>query len=228
MNFKLYFNQLKVYQKIELYLLVIMFYGSILYFYSDIFIIKNTKNTTIIKHKDINSFKNKIVKKDQLFFIKYIEKNIKKYNLFSNTIKINNNTIKVSLNGKYNDIINFIKNIEQHLILKNIILQKDKRKIVLNLTIKIDYFYNLLASNLSDTNVPNPFLKIKEKKILKTKNLSLNLNLSAIIGDIVYINEKPYKKYDTISGYKIIKIDLNSVVLKQKDKYLTLRLYDDK
>lgn len=228
MNFKLYFNQLKVYQKIELYLLVIMFYGSILYFYSDIFIIKNTKNTTIIKHKDINSFKNKIVKKDQLFFIKYIEKNIKKYNLFSNTIKINNNTIKVSLNGKYNDIINFIKNIEQHLILKNIILQKDKRKIVLNLTIKIDYFYNLLASNLSDTNVPNPFLKIKEKKILKTKNLSLNLNLSAIIGDIVYINEKPYKKYDTISGYKIIKIDLNNVVLNQKDKYLTLRLYDDK
>ena len=85
LNFKLYFKQLKLYQKVELYLLIIMFYGSMLYFYSDTF---HTQPINTVKHKNINDFKNKIIKKDQLFFIKYIEQNIKEYNLFSNSIKL--------------------------------------------------------------------------------------------------------------------------------------------
>ena len=200
-----------------------MLYGSILYFYPNRS--KNTETSTSTSLK-IKNFDSKIIKKDQIFFIRYIEKYISKNHLFSTQIKINNNSILVSLEGKFKDFINFILFIEKHLVIKKIDITYINNKLSANILFKTKYLYNpnSLKQIVSNTDIPNIFRPIKDQN--RTKPFK-QFNLSTIFDKTVCINNKFYKLYDNIGEYKIIKIDLKSVILNNKDKNITLKVDDD-
>ena len=227
MSFKNYFNNLKLYQKIELYLLVIMFYMAILYYNDTVFYNNSSKDIQNIKQNkiyNIDDFKNKIQKKDQIFFIKYLEKTIDSFSLFTRNIIVKNGNLTIEIDGKFTNMIKFITTIEQHIIIKNISFEKKDLKLVSTIRLKTKYFYNKNGIKSDFQIVPNPFIAIKDSnKTIKSKQLELN----GIFNDTVLINHNSYKKGDIIDGYKITTINLDNIIIQKENKQKILRLYDE-
>lgn len=145
---------------------------------------------------------------DLEFFIK--ENNIQ-LNKISNTKKSINIEIKSSLINQ----IKFIKFVEDYSNFAKIKYLKNEGEVLI-LDIVFDKFY---IKNSFDLNTK--LINIKNKK---TKDLDLNLSLFAIVDNKALINDKWLKIEDFIYTYKIIEININSVILMNSLKTIELMI----
>lgn len=229
MNISKKFIKLKLFQKVEIYLMVIMFYGVILYYIDNIYpnkpiIIKkyienniSKKEPPNIKKLNINETISLIDKKATLLDISISKIDIK-------------SKIYINFSGKFINILNLLNYIKKHFQIFDIKLQKSNKTIEVKIEIGLKYFFNLGMLDNNYTNIPSPFGKIISKKpYLKGKRVE-ELKLIAIILDEVNINNIWYKNKDFITKNKqIIIIDNNTIMLKDsitKEKKI-LKIYRD-
>ena len=236
MSIKLNFQKLTIFQKIEVYLLVIMFYGSILYFFDDMFLkLLNKKpdnsiqNQKILKyHNNIKLLKSKVIKKDTNILVKLLEEKSIEFITDIKSAKIEKKYIIVEFMGKFINVMNFLNYCENYLIIEDIKLVQDKRDILCSLKINIEYFYNQNKINNQLIEIANPFInKIRDinRSIIKYKFPKI----SAIVSQDVCIDNQWYKTNDVIENYKIIRVDFNSIELLniKTNKKSILRLNDE-
>lgn len=211
--FKRYFKKLNLLQKVEIYLLVIIFYGSIIWFFDDIFteLFKTKQNYKSIKtfQKDIYNIKQKVTVKSNIEFLNFIESNMIKYNIINKVINLKDNYISIKMQGKFIDIINMLNVISLHTSIKMFSFSKNdiSNSVICDIEVKSKYFFNQYKEYKKLQNVPNPFFKetIDDmKKITKLK-------IGAIVSDEVLIFGDWYKVGDIINNYKILNIDKNFI-----------------
>lgn len=204
------FTNLSKKVKIEIYLLTL-----VLFFAVFLIAEEYNKSNTIIKIK--NSFK----LPKQIFAGSFFDLS-KELEIYAKTkkikiTKIENQKRVVNIEG-YASIVNIskfiekIENINEYSNITNLSLVKDKqtKKHIFKIEISFDKF----------------FIKNKKEdiKVKKQKNTNI-FKLKAIISNNALINNKWIKQNEFINGYKLIKINKNSVVLEKSNKQITIKVF---
>jgi hypothetical protein len=226
------FIKLSLIQKIEIYLLVIMFYGVIIYQFDNIYpqqtyIIDNLNiNTTTIK--DFKELKKRIVKKENTILLKLLEEKSEELMVFIVSTKNQKEFIDLEFYGKFLDIMNFLNYIQNHFTIKKFQLLRKERNMYCNIEIDTKYFYNQNKINNKLHNIANPFVNNKDPKVYKKNNNTLKV--IAIIASNILIDDKWYQKNDIINNQKIILVNNNSVEFlnKKTNKKYILKVHNDK
>jgi len=104
----------------------------------------------------------------------------------------------------------------QNFIIKDYKMYKKNKVMYLDIRYKIDEIYK--SNNYKEILFMNPFSNHKNKKA----------KIKAIIGNFVFIKSKWYKLNDYYKGYKIIKVNSNSIELENSKHKYTMRIYNEK
>jgi hypothetical protein len=195
--------------KLQLYILPIF----CIYFY--IYMIDN-KNS-FLDLNNTNKLNNLLHKKFDGSYLNLL-KDIENFCL-SKKIKINSldyNKNKLLIKGKtslkrINSLIIKIENINSFSKINSLNIEKTSKK--------NQYIFNI------NTEFKKFYIKTKNKEVKKEKKGKITVfRLKAIIDNHILLNNKWYTLNDFFGKYKIILINKNHVVLKYKDKNITLKL----
>ncbi|MEA2017904.1 MAG: hypothetical protein U9N59_05605 [Campylobacterota bacterium] len=238
MKFKLYFQKLSLLQKIELYLLIIMFYGVILYFSNDIYnsfnkTQNNIKSPKVLQYqKSLKIINSKITTKNKIAIVNIIEQNNSRNNIFTESINIQDYKVNLKLSGSFIDIINILNFYQTHFLIVYYRLDNVSNKTYCDIKLDIKYIFNENKKNETIKTLSNPFLVKKVIKIKKVKKKVIKrkpLKISAIVSSEVLINNSWYVENDIINNRKIIKVGMDSVEILdiEKNKRYTLRVHNE-
>jgi len=208
LNIKKRFEQLTNREIILLYLIVSMIYISV-YLFSrnsrEIFQSKNSPNYLIKSVKENSLVKRKMLSDIELiaYFNKYSTQN-----LLVGEIQIIKNHVHIQISGNYQDIIHFLRKIEENFMLLRFELKYEE---VFSCTLRLDKIFLIDTKRkvLQEENFSNPF-------IVQNKNKPIELailNIEAIIGREVLIDATWYKKGDTVNQYRVLDVSKNMVIL---------------
>ena len=217
MNLKKYFINLPLFQKIEIYLIVVMLYGALYYLMDDNYLFQNNQEELISKNLQDNKhrkiLKSKIIKKENNFLVKLIEQKSGDFECFIEEIKIKTNSIDINISGKYISVIEFLNFLQNHFLINSFNINFDKNIFIVVVSLDTKYFYNPNKIYNNIVNIPNPFIKINKhiNKITKKSNPIINIKIDAIVDSNVFIKDNWYKLNDIYNNKKIVSIGLNSV-----------------
>ncbi|MEA3512842.1 MAG: hypothetical protein U9R37_04520 [Campylobacterota bacterium] len=218
MLFKKYFENLSLKEKVQLYLLVFMFYGTVVYFFDDLdfkYIENKVVNSKDIETKDkISEIKNKFSKKDKLFILKKIENQAISFDVIVDNIKFKENCTSLSLKGKYLNVVNLVQYYDIYFIIKSLQFEYKDKELICKVKLDTKYIYNDENIYTYDKNIPNPFV-YNTKSTKEKKNNKLVIN--AILNNKVLIDNNWYAKDDIVNKQKIIKIDINYIEVLKSD-----------
>ena len=233
MNLKINFLKLSLIQKIELYIIVVIFYVLAIYIYNEFFIHNNTiKTTSKISSSSINkvqNLKSKVTQKNSTYLFKLIEQKSETLDCFIYDIKIQEQTMKLSIKGKLNNIINFLNYLQNHFIIQQFELIYEKNTLFSTITLDTLYFYNPHKIYNKITNIPNPFINISKNYNIKIEKIDAILKIDAIVDSNIFINNKWYKQNDIVDGKKILSVELNRVELIdiKTSKKIYIKVYNE-
>lgn len=164
----------------------------------------NNPNTLDKSVSSTISFKKLSMKKKVLDILNDLEFFIKKNNIQLNKISNTKKSINIEIKSSLINQVKFIKFVEDYNVFSKIKYLKNEGEVLI-MDIVFDKFYIKNSFDLS-----TKLINIKNKK---TKDLDLNLRLFAIVDNKALINDKWLKIEDFIYTYKIIEININSVIL---------------
>jgi len=225
------FEKLSLIEKIELYCIIIIFFVILFTFSKNILPKIETKSKiSQIKQYHLTNLENKIALKSDKAIIDYIEKVIEKNNLFSPSISQENNSIFLSIEGSFEEIMNTLNILQKHFILENFtIFKSDNNQTKVKSTVLLvnKYFLNQNLKSKKLQNLVKPFKNSKQNNSKKKKTKEIQLD--AIVGNDIFIDSKWYKKGDSIQNYTIIQIKSNFIkILNTKTKKAKIiRLHND-
>ena len=207
------FENLSFAQKIQLYLLIPMFFWLLLFSY-DTYIISN-KNTNIQLNNLINISSKKVKKLLTSKLITFMEEKAKYYQLKINSLKIETGISVIELRGKHSNIFSFLQKIRLHFQTITFKINKQENEYSIYLTVENKYLFNDELNN-------------KEFLVIAGKNTT-NIKLEAIVGKEALIDGTWYQEGAYYQESKIIKINTNSIKLQNKDtKQISLwELYNE-
>ena len=218
MGFRNYFYNLSFFQKVELYLIVVLLYGVVWYKKDDIFQPKYTQIKTI--HHQYS-------KPSNIKLVNLVEKYNKQFQVNIYNITFRNNQLTITFKAKFIDTINLINLYQKYFIIDYLILKSKDNSIETELTIDISQIYNPNQS-YQNISIPNPFIeyKVRKKKVKHFKPIKI----LAIVDNSILVENRWYKKGDIVYGvYKIINIKLNTVILRNivTKQQIIKKVYDE-
>jgi len=191
----------------------------ILYGFDYWFVNNNDQKVSSYQMK-IAKLRNNLNKTNTIDLLKKLENLAIKYNIKIKKV-LKNEDILVEFSSDYINSIKFLyksERLSKLLQVKSLEFLNSKK----NIDIKVVYSYGKKINiynkqdDIDDINL-NPFVFKRNKKF----------HLQAIVGDIVYINNKIFKLNDIVDDMKIVKITKNSVTLQNRFTKLVLRIYDE-
>jgi len=221
LRFKYYFNNLKQKDKILAFLLVPLILVFAFFKIEEYFIPHNKKHIDdkikIIKLaiKNLKYKKNEI---SNIKTIKYIEDVADYLQIKVVHIKVDKKSFDIHTIGSYNNTINFISNLENSMKIISLKINKDDNQSIFMQGVFAVKNLNVKTNIKLLENLPNPFYE--KRKYSHNKEL----NLVAIIGNEVCINDKWYVKNNLIGKYKLKTIFKDYVELDYKNKIIKLRI----
>lgn len=207
MNFKEYYLNLSVTQKMQLYIIIIGIFYMIDYSLS---IVNNQSEKQIIKQeKKVNR------NYDSSDIIKKLEEIATLYNIYINSIVVEKMTIKLNIKGDFEGLVGFIKKTDDILLIKELSLWQEDKYILGELNISLEKYMLNKKKHLNYV-ISNPFenLEKKKEKIIQKEKV---YKLSAIIGKEVCIDDNWYKKGDILENMKLIDILDEYIILENLD-----------
>lgn len=228
MDIKEKFENLKVYQKLELYIIITIIYFIIWYLYEPKVIKTDSKNPNTFLSENyknkISHIKNSFLKKEDKEIVFLLYELSDRFNCNLKNLKIDKNIVSMELESKFINIFNFLINLNEHFNIKYLRLKKADKTVLLKIDFSKKYFYKSDQSH-SYNNLPNPF----NYNETLTKNTKSELVLKAIVSNNIFLNGKWYKKGDRVGEYKVISIKDEYVVLfnDKSDKKLFLKVFKD-
>ena len=207
MKIKEKFEKLSLRKIIQLYLIVIMFYGLLFIFYKDVsaFIYPENLDTSFVdKISKVNKQYSK--KLSDLELITYFNDNVKSE---IKETKILQNTIEIKMIGTFKNMMNFLNIVSYNFKIKEFEIKKSNQEIDLSIRLEREVFHMYEANNVKKEKIVNPFT-ITKTKIKVHKPLKIKVN--AIVGAEVLVNDTWHKKGDRIKEYLIKSIKKNVVV----------------
>ena len=221
------FTKFSLFQKVEIYLIFLMFIFISFYYLDDFIPTKKTiykTNNSPYKIKIIN-IKEKFKKVNKNNIIKILYEKSEESNIILKNIVSKKRELTITFTSDFSKAFSLIHYLSHHFIINNINIIKVKNELDVSINFDIKYLYNHKRIYTKEKNIPNPFKTARKK----TANKKTKYTLNAIIYDHVSINHKWYKKEDTVDKYKITNIYLNKVELTHSiNKFkLILKVYNE-
>lgn len=213
-----YYESLKTYQKVELFLIPLLLFGYILYVYityePPIKEVKPLQLTS--KTKPIEQPKTNL----HMELINQIEKISKRYAVKINSFENTQNGIKIGSIGGFKGTMNFIYDVEEKRTFGEFVIKlcENQKSICLDGEILFENHpqsqsHMELLRELD--KIQNPFV---EQTIQETAQHTLKVK--AIINDKVLVNDEYLKVGDTYKGYKLYMIKGSSVIFIHDGKFI--------
>lgn len=214
MNIKSKFQSLKTFQKIEIYIIVLILYSFIVVFSSDIFTYIKPQSLSTNTHTKIKAKKsvNAYIKIDDISLMNYIDTLSREKNTTILESKILKKSMYVKTEANHSEIMKFLTTIENHFVINSFELIEENEQTILSIMIDTNYFYKSQMIKKSVSN-PNPFFQNKLKK-QKVNTVDIQLNITAIISNEVLIDGIWYKEEDSVGNFKILSILSDKVQFK--------------
>jgi len=227
-----YFEKLNTFQKVEMYLIPIILALLLVYNFPHLQkkVITNITNVS----QDVYYFemkKQKVLKKinsvHNIKVVKDIQKYAKYLNIQLTALKVVKKNISLEVKGSLKSLlhfINFSENYNDFTKVENLILTK------LNDSDELELFVDISFSKIIRTV---PQVEITNKINMVDNPFSFNVpkplpKLYAIVNNHVLINNNWLTLNDTFDGYKIIKINIDSIELKSNENVSKIGLFDEK
>lgn len=176
---------------------------------------KIKRDTNFFNVKFNKSFQNKDL--DFVTILKDIESFSSKNKILIENISRNETTLNIELSALINKqilFINFLENYNSFSKIEN--LKIDKKSLNLEVVFQKQFVKEKI-------NLKN---RISKLKITANKS-TIELNLLAIVGDMVNINNTWIQKFEEINGFKLIKVYPNKVLLESHFGKKWIKLHED-
>ena len=208
MNIESKFENLKLREKVFLYLIVLIVSVLIYIFYDKYF---NVLLPSPLEHKsytilDNNLNSNKKVEKSDVQILEHLNKNAKVKSLTITDINILKRDISLKLIGGFENQIEFLSLVESNFEIKSFDMSYNKN-IELSLIIGKQYFKDKGDKKSLPPKLSNPFY-LKNVVVIPH-----DIRVDAIIKDEVLVDNIWYKKNDIIKRYKLLNIFPSYIVL---------------
>jgi len=220
LNIKSKFQALKTFQKIEIYIIVLILYSFIVVFSSDIVTFIKPHSLSNITHTTLKTkqYANTYIRMDDISLMNYIDTLSREKNTTILESKILKKSMYVKTEANHSEIMEFLTTIENHFVINNFELIEENEQTILNIMIDTNYFYKSPMTTKRVKN-PNPFFQNKIKK-QKVNNVDTKLKITAIISNEVLIDAIWYKEGDSVRNFKILlifkdKVQFKNLITKQ-------------
>ena len=215
MSIKTKFEKLPYRDKILLYLIVIMVYAFIYIYYVELknlfsapFVQNNYSHVSMKKNHE--SLVNNQRKLSDVELVYYFSKYSQKYKIRLKETKLNRQTINIVIEGTLSNMINFLFVVLHNFKLEQLEINKKTKDISISIIFNTELFYESSIHKHNINLLSNPFQNIKDD----TETLSFPIRVCAIVKDEVLIDDIWLQKNDIIKEYQIIKINKDTVHLK--------------
>ena len=230
MNFKKYFNSLRIVQKIEVYLIILIFYGFIFIYHQDIigfFINQEVQETTqsdiITKSSKLKNTKVSFI--TDLELVNYMTKQSKNRDIVIDEYRLYKNHVELKIDGDFNSLVNLLLEIQNHFHIISFEITENNDGLTLTIVVKKNYFYNDDTPIIIKQRVENLFESEKNTPVV----LRDEIKIMAIVANEVLIEGIWYKQNDVIDGYRVVNINKESIELfdiQKKQKILKVLGYE--
>ena len=230
MNFKKYFNSLRIVQKIEVYLIILIFYGFIFIYHQDIigfFINQEVQETTqsdiITKSSKLKNTKVSFI--TDLELVNYMTKQSKNRDIVIDEYRLYKNHVELKIDGDFNSLVNLLLEIQNHFHIISFEITENNDGLTLTIVVKKNYFYNDDTPIITKQRVENLFESEKNTPVV----LRDEIKIMAIVANEVLIEGIWYKQNDVIDGYRVVNINKESIELfdiQKKQKILKVLSYE--
>lgn len=230
MNFKKYFNSLRIVQKIEVYLIILIFYGFIFIYHQDIigfFINQEVQETTqsdiITKSSKLKNTKVSFI--TDLELVNYMTKQSKNRDIVIDEYRLYKNHVELKIDGDFNSLVNLLLEIQNHFHIISFEITENNDGLTLTIVVKKNYFYNDDTPIIIKQRVENLFESEKNTPVV----LRDEIKIMAIVANEVLIEGIWYKQNDVIDGYRVVNINKESIELfdiQKKQKILKVLSYE--
>ncbi len=227
MSIKKSFENISLIQKIEIYILTIIFFVSLNFIYDEYFQNKTViTNNSTINTQNMNILKSKITKKDKNQIIKELDNIANNFKITITSSSYSKENISLKFSGGFTNLVNFLNYLSIHFNIEDFELSLNEKDFISTVKLNTKYYYNSNLTYKPNLNIVNPFINI-EHNISKS---NINFKLTAIVSDNVCINEQWCTQNSIINNHKVVSIEKNMVELEniQTNKRFTLKVYDDK
>jgi len=230
LNFKKYFNSLRIVQKIEVYLIILIFYGFIFIYHQDIigfFINQEVQETTqsdiITKSSKLKNTKVSFI--TDLELVNYMTKQSKNRDIVIDEYRLYKNHVELKIDGDFNSLVNLLLEIQNHFHIISFEITENNDGLTLTIVVKKNYFYNDDTPIIIKQRVENLFESEKNTPVV----LRDEIKIMAIVANEVLIEGIWYKQNDVIDGYRVVNINKESIELfdiQKKQKILKVLGYE--
>jgi len=230
LNFKKYFNSLRIVQKIEVYLIILIFYGFIFIYHQDIigfFINQEVQETTqsdiITKSSKLKNTKVSFI--TDLELVNYMTKQSKNRDIVIDEYRLYKNHVELKIDGDFNSLVNLLLEIQNHFHIISFEITENNDGLTLTIVVKKNYFYNDDTPIITKQRVENLFESEKNTPVV----LRDEIKIMAIVANEVLIEGIWYKQNDVIDGYRVVNINKESIELfdiQKKQKILKVLSYE--
>jgi len=230
LNFKKYFNSLRIVQKIEVYLIILIFYGFIFIYHQDIigfFINQEVQETTqsdiITKSSKLKNTKVSFI--TDLELVNYMTKQSKNRDIVIDEYRLYKNHVELKIDGYFNSLVNLLLEIQNHFHIISFEITENNDGLTLTIVVKKNYFYNDDTPIIIKQRVENLFESEKNTPVV----LRDEIKIMAIVANEVLIQGIWYKQNDVIDGYRVVNINKESIELfdiQKKQKILKVLSYE--
>lgn len=226
MNFKKYFESLRVLQKIEVYLIVVIFYSLLFIYHKEIINLvtlqksSTTQDLQRVQKRASKSSDTKISSITNLELVNYMTKQSKNSNIIIEEYKVYTNYLELKVNGSFNFLLDYLLEMQNHFYIISFEILENNDLLSATIVVKRNYFYEGLKSqkNLKSQKIENIFQVQKSVKFIPKEKIKI----MAIINDEVLVDGIWYKKDDLIEGHRIEEINKKSIVLFDIQKKLKI------
>lgn len=227
-----YFEKLSGFQKIEIYLIPIIVALLLMYNFpiskkEPVLNIKTVNQDAYFYEIKKQKILNKINGSHNIKIAKDLQSYAQKIDIKITSFKVTKNNISLETEGSLKSILNFLnfsENYNDITKIENVIITKTDNtniiKTVLNLS-----FAQVIRTGINE-NLENRINNISNPFITKVENPKPKLY--AIVNEYVLINNRWLKQNDIFDGYKILKINIDSVELESDANVFKVWLFDEK
>lgn len=216
MFFRQKYEQLALFQKVELFLIILIVYFGIYYYFENYInfdkqMIFDQSSNKIISKKIQQISSNKV--------LELVQKKLIELHIQEDALTIQGKNILLEFRTSYNKSFKLLQFLENHFKVVDLNINAKESFLKIKVIVDIQNTFDIQQTNSINDKLQDPFYyqNIKQKKIetTKTDNFIIpQIKIDAILGNEVLVSGVWYQLHDSIEENKIIKIEKERVLFK--------------
>jgi hypothetical protein len=218
--FKQKFESLSSFQKIEMVLIILIFYGGVLYYVDHFVSFKNKKIIDEIRNTQLLNLTQKIDTIPYNKVLQYVQNRLVILDINNFSLIVQNQQLSLEFQTEYKKCMEFISILEKHFKIISLSIYPKKSFLKVQMVLDTRNIYNKNDLKRKSIEFFNPFYFQKEiPKMIEKQEKSFTVptfQIDGVLADEVLVNQQWYQLGESVQNNQIIKIEQDRVLFKNK------------